>query len=47
LDTGPLKTIYNLGDMLIYAGARPANADAAVRAATLFSVVTNSATATG
>lgn len=47
LDTNPLKTIFNLGFIKIYAGTVPATADASIGSATLLCTVSNASTATG
>ena len=46
LDTNPLKTLFNLCFLKIYAGAAPASADAAVTG-TLICTVSNNSTGTG
>lgn len=47
LDTSPLRTIFNLGFLEMYAGAVPADADAAIGGATLLCRYSNNNTATG
>ncbi len=52
LDTGPFKTVMNLGFINIYAGSEPADADAAIASGTpttpvLLCTVSNNSTATG
>lgn len=46
LDTGSLKTTFNLGKIRIFSGAVPATADAA-ETGTLLCVISNAGTATG
>lgn len=46
LDTGSLKSIFNLGFLKIYAGSAPATADAATTG-TLLCTVSNNSTGTG
>ena len=46
LDTGSFKSIFDGGKILIYAGAVPADADAAVTGS-LLATITNNGTATG
>lgn len=46
MDTGPLRTLLNLGFIKLYSGAPPASADAAVTG-TLLCTITNAGTATG
>jgi hypothetical protein len=47
LDTNPLKTVFNLGFLKIYAGAVPADADASIGSATLLCTVSVNSTGTG
>lgn len=47
LDTNPLKTLFNLGFIKIYAGTVPATADADIGSATLLCTVSNNSTGTG
>jgi len=47
LHTNPLKTIFNLGFLDVYAGAVPADADQSIGGATLLNRYTNNNTATG
>jgi hypothetical protein len=47
LDTGSLKSIFNLGFIKIYAGTVPADADASIGAATLLCTISNNSTGTG
>jgi len=47
LDTGSLKSIFNLGFLDVYAGAVPADADQSIGGATLLCRYTNNNTATG
>lgn len=46
LDTATLRTVLNLGKVMIYGGAVPATADAAVTGS-LLCTITNNSTATG
>lgn len=47
LDTNPLKTIFNLGFLEIYAGTIPADADQSIGGATLLVRISNNNTTTG
>jgi UDP-N-acetylglucosamine enolpyruvyl transferase len=47
LDTNPLKTVFNLGFLKIYAGTVPADADASIGSATLLCTVSVNSTGTG
>lgn len=47
LDTNPLKTVFNLGFINVYAGTVPGTADASIGAATLLCTVSNASTMTG
>lgn len=47
LDANPLKTIFNLGFIKIYAGTVPTSADDSIGAATLLCTISNNATGTG
>lgn len=47
LDANPFKTVMALGNIKIYAGAVPADADAAIGTATLLCTITVSSGATG
>lgn len=47
LDTGSLKSIFNLGFIKIYSGTVPADADAALGSATLLCTISVNSTGTG
>lgn len=47
LDTNPLKTIFNLGFIKIYAGTPPDSADDAISGPTLLDTISNNSTGTG
>jgi hypothetical protein len=47
LDTGSLKSIFNLGFIKIYAGTAPASADDSLGAATLLCTISVNSTGTG
>lgn len=47
LAVGPLNEVMDLGFIKIYAGAVPADADAAIGSATLLCTISNNSTATG
>ena len=47
LDANPFRTVMALGNVKIYGGTEPANADAAIGAATLLTTVTVASGATG